>query len=88
MVFHQLLALKRPLIMGVVNVTPDSFSDGGFYNSPQKAVEHAKRLMDEGADILDIGGESPRPGSQSISVKKVLQTAMLLFQLILQNRRL
>ena len=76
MVFHQLLALKRPLIMGVVNVTPDSFSDGGFYNSPQKAVEHAKRLMDEGADILDIGGESTRPGSQSISVKEELNRVM------------
>lgn len=76
MVFHQLLALKRPLIMGVVNVTPDSFSDGGFYNSPQKAVEHAKKLMDEGADILDIGGESTRPGSQSISVEEELNRVM------------
>lgn len=76
MVFHRLLALNRPLIMGVVNVTPDSFSDGGFYNSPQKAVEHAKKLMDEGADILDIGGESTRPGSQSISVEEELNRVM------------
>ena len=54
---------KRTLIMGVVNVTPDSFSDGGQFLDPDKAVEHAERLLDEGADILDIGGESTRPGA-------------------------
>ena len=55
--------LSRPLIMGVVNVTPDSFSDGGDYANPPAAVEHARRLIDAGADILDIGGESTRPGA-------------------------
>jgi len=55
---------KRTLIMGVVNVTPDSFSDGGQFLDPEKAVEHAERLLDEGADILDIGGESTRPGAR------------------------
>jgi dihydropteroate synthase len=55
---------KRTLIMGVVNVTPDSFSDGGLYLDPQKATEHALQLLDQGADILDIGGESTRPGSR------------------------
>jgi dihydropteroate synthase len=55
---------KRTLIMGVVNVTPDSFSDGGLYRDPQKATEHALQLLDQGADILDIGGESTRPGSR------------------------
>jgi len=54
---------ERTLIMGVVNVTPDSFSDGGLYLDPQRAVKHALRLLDEGADILDIGGESTRPGA-------------------------
>jgi len=54
---------KRTLIMGVVNVTPDSFSDGGNYLDPEKAVDHALRLLDEGADIIDIGGESTRPGA-------------------------
>lgn len=49
--------------MGVVNVTPDSFSDGGLYLEPQRAIEHALRMLEEGADILDIGGESTRPGS-------------------------
>jgi dihydropteroate synthase len=55
---------KRTLIMGVVNVTPDSFSDGGQFLDRDKAVEHAERLLDEGADILDIGGESTRPGAR------------------------
>ena len=55
---------KRTLIMGVVNITPDSFSDGGLFLDRDKAVEHAERLMDEGADILDIGGESTRPGAR------------------------
>jgi dihydropteroate synthase len=55
---------KRTLIMGVVNVTPDSFSDGGQFLDRDKAVEHAERLLNEGADILDIGGESTRPGAK------------------------
>ena len=55
---------KRTLIMGVVNVTPDSFSDGGQFLDRDKAVEHATRLLDEGADIVDIGGESTRPGAK------------------------
>ena len=53
---------QRTLIMGIVNVTPDSFSDGGRFHEPERAVEHALRLLDEGADIVDIGGESTRPG--------------------------
>jgi dihydropteroate synthase len=54
---------KRTLIMGVVNVTPDSFSDGGLYFDCDRAVEHGLRLLDEGADIIDVGGESTRPGA-------------------------
>src|SRR5271170_373840 len=53
---------RRTLIMGVVNVTPDSFSDGGLYIDAEKAVVHAERLLDEGATIIDVGGESTRPG--------------------------
>ena len=60
------LSLERPLIMGVVNVTPDSFSDGGLFADPAQAIAHARRLIDEGADILDIGGESTRPGSAPV----------------------
>lgn len=64
------LPLNRPLIMGVVNVTPDSFSDGGEFLDPARAFERARRLVDEGADILDIGGESSRPGSEQVSLKE------------------
>ena len=64
------LALDRTLIMGVVNVTPDSFSDGGHYLSLDAAVAHAHRLMDEGADLLDIGGESTRPGAAAVSLEE------------------
>jgi dihydropteroate synthase len=69
-VFHwnlgarQLKLGRRTLIMGVLNVTPDSFSDGGLYVDRDKAVTHAIRLLEEGADIVDIGGESTRPGAQ------------------------
>ena len=58
--------------MGVINVTPDSFSDGGLYHSTDRAVEHAKCLIEEGADILDVGGESTRPGSAFVSVDEEL----------------
>jgi dihydropteroate synthase len=57
---------KRTLIMGVVNITPDSFSDGGLYYDREAAVQQGKRLADEGADILDIGGESTRPGAKAL----------------------
>ena len=56
--------------MGIVNVTPDCFSDGGMYLSTQKAIAHARNLIEEGADILDIGGESTRPGSQAVSINE------------------
>jgi len=70
------LALDRPLIMGVVNVTPDSFSDGGRFLDPAQALEHANRLIAEGADILDIGGESSRPGAAPVSVEEELRRVM------------
>jgi dihydropteroate synthase len=60
-------AVGLPLIMGVVNVTPDSFSDGGLFLDADAAVEHGLRLVDEGADILDVGGESTRPGAEPVS---------------------
>lgn len=62
------LDLSLPRVMGIVNVTPDSFSDGGKYVSTEKALEHALQLVDEGADILDIGGESTRPGATPVSL--------------------
>jgi dihydropteroate synthase len=61
------LALDRVLVMGIVNVTPDSFADGGRYFNHADALAHARRLIDEGADIIDIGGESTRPGAADVS---------------------
>src|SRR5437870_3995891 len=60
---------QRPLIMGIVNVTPDSFYDGGRYGKPEQAVAHALELLEQGADILDVGAESTRPGSQVVPVQ-------------------
>jgi dihydropteroate synthase len=66
-------ALERPLIMGVVNVTPDSFSDGGRYFARDAAIAHARRLAEEGAEIVDIGGESTRPGAAPVSEEEELE---------------
>ncbi len=65
-------ALRSPLLMGIVNATPDSFSDGGRYLDPRDAVAHALRLADEGAAILDIGGESTRPGAEPVDLDEEL----------------
>ena len=62
----------RPSVMGVVNVTPDSFSDGGLFVEPSAAVEHARRLLEEGAALVDIGGESTRPGAALVSAEEEL----------------
>jgi dihydropteroate synthase len=64
----RLLALGRPVVMGVLNVTPDSFSDGGHFVDPERAIDHARRLVAEGADILDIGAESTRPYGGAVAV--------------------
>jgi len=66
------LTLERPLVMGILNVTPDSFSDGGLYGDVPAAVEHALRMADAGADIIEIGGESTRPGSDEVSPSEEL----------------
>ncbi|WP_373282859.1 dihydropteroate synthase [Leeia aquatica] len=70
------LSLQRPLIMGIVNVTPDSFSDGGRYADPARALAHARQLVAEGADLLDIGGESTRPGAATVSETEELERVM------------
>jgi len=67
------LNLNRPHVMGIVNVTPDSFSDGGKYTSTDLAVAHGLELIAEGADILDIGGESTRPGAEPVSLDEELR---------------
>jgi len=67
---------KKTLIMGILNVTPDSFSDGGLYCNQQKAVERGLQMVDEGADIIDIGGESTRPGAESIEASVELKRVL------------
>ena len=57
-------------IMGILNVTPDSFSDGGRYNTLDRALKHAEEMISDGADVIDIGGESTRPGYQHVSIEE------------------
>lgn len=67
---------QRPLVMGILNVTPDSFSDGGRYQALEFAVERAEQMIKDGVDIIDIGGESTRPGSPSVPVDEELRRVM------------
>lgn len=80
------LALSRPLVMGIVNVTPDSFSDGGQHARLDAAVAHAQRLVAEGADMLDIGGESTRPGSNSVPEDEELRRVVPLVEALVDLR--
>jgi dihydropteroate synthase len=70
------LALDWPLVMGVLNVTPDSFSDGGRFVSLEAALDQAEQMIDAGADIIDIGGESSRPGAPMLTVEQELERIM------------
>ncbi|MBX9626330.1 MAG: dihydropteroate synthase [Gemmataceae bacterium] len=67
---------RRPLVMGIVNVTPDSFSDGGRHRDHSAAIGHALRLADDGADLLDVGGESTRPGSEPVPLDEELRRVL------------
>ena len=70
------IALDRPLVMGIVNATPDSFSDGGRYAHSAWALQHCEQLIKDGADILDIGGESTRPGSPAVGLEEELSRVL------------
>jgi dihydropteroate synthase len=72
--------LSRPKVMGIVNVTPDSFSDGGRHDDPMRALAHCKALLADGADILDIGGESTRPGAATVSPQEELARVLPVLQ--------
>jgi dihydropteroate synthase len=76
---------KKTIVMGILNMTPDSFSDGGRYNNLDKAVEHAKEMVQNGADIIDIGGESTRPGFAEISVEEELSRVLPIIKAISQH---
>lgn len=70
---HRILTLDKPKIMGILNVTPDSFSDGGSYNSLDKALFQVEKMLSQGVDIIDIGGESTRPGAAEVCLNEELE---------------
>jgi dihydropteroate synthase len=82
------LSSKRCFIFGILNVTPDSFSDGGSFFSPQKAVAHAVELEKQGADAIDVGGESTRPGSPSVSENEELRRVIPVIQELKQKLKI
>ena len=79
---RQSIDLTRPLVMGILNITPDSFSDGGNFVNPEKALQRALAMVAEGADILDVGGESTRPGAQSVGEQQELDRVIPVIQAI------
>jgi dihydropteroate synthase len=76
------LDLSRTVIMGILNITPDSFSDGGFFMARNTAVAQARRMAEEGADIIDVGGESTRPGAQAVSAQEELDRVIPVIEAI------
>ena len=77
--------LSRPLVMGILNVTPDSFSDGGKYADPEAALRRAEAMIAEGADIIDLGGESTRPGSQPVSAETEAERTIPIIEAIVKR---
>ena len=82
---HRLELGQRTCVMGIVNVTPDSFSDGGKFSAPDSALAHAEKLVEDGADILDIGGESTRPFSKPVSAEEELHRVAPVIEQIAQR---
>lgn len=76
---------QNPVLMGIVNVTPDSFSDGGRHSNPTTALQQARRLVDEGAGIIDVGGESTRPGAQPVAFEEELRRVLPVIELLAQE---
>ena len=84
---HQ-LDLSRPHIMGILNITPDSFSDGGQYNTLDAALHRAGNMLEAGASLLDVGGESTRPGAQAVSPQQELDRVAPLVEALVKKLRL
>lgn len=80
-----LFTAGQAAIMGILNVTPDSFSDGGLFVSPVKAIDHVARMIDEGADIIDIGGESTRPGAEPVTAEEEMQRVVPVIEALAQR---
>ena len=79
------LDLSRPAVMGILNVTPDSFSDGGVFLSRESAIAQARRMADEGADIIDVGGESTRPGAHPVSAQEEMDRVVPVIEALREN---
>jgi dihydropteroate synthase len=79
------LDFSRTLVMGILNVTPDSFSDGGRFYDPIRAIQHARRMVKEGADIIDVGGESTRPGSEGVPLREELKRVVPVIEALVQE---
>ncbi len=79
------LSLDRPLVMGVLNVTPDSFSDGGLWLDPERAVDHGLEMIEQGAAIVDVGGESTRPGAEPVAEKEELGRVLPVIEALSQQ---
>ena len=84
--FDSIINSNKPLIMGIVNVTPDSFSDGGNFFDTDKAVNYALSLLDEGADIIDVGGESTRPGAKPVGIEEEINRVIPVIEKIIDKR--
>lgn len=86
MIGERLFNFNKPYLMGILNVTPDSFSDGGKYINLEPAVEHAVKMIDDGADIIDIGGESTRPGADPITAEEEIKRVVPVIKEIMNQR--
>ena len=82
---EKLLDLSSPVIMGILNVTPDSFYDGGFYDNEKKVLSQVKKMIDQGARIIDVGGYSSRPGADDITANLELERVLPIVKLIKEN---
>ncbi len=79
---NRTLDLSQPVVMGILNVTPDSFSDGGRFRQKDTALEHVRQMLNEGADIIDVGGESTRPGAEAVSVAEELDRVIPIIEAV------
>lgn len=79
------IGISRPLVMGVLNLTPDSFSDGGLFTNESEAVKQAEKLISDGADIIDIGGESSRPGSKQVTAEEEIRRVLPVIKAVCQR---
>src|SRR3546814_11311850 len=84
----RILKLGRPRVLGIINVTPDSFSDGGEHATVEAAVAHGLRLAGEGADVLDVGGQSTRPGANDVSAQEEIRRVVPVIERLAQETEL